>query len=238
MKQQEGTMSEPVHFPNETPEYRAARRELLAAEVELRRRTEDVAALRRRLPLGGRVPEDYVFDEGTGQDGGHPHAPGTARLSELFAPDRDTLVLYSFMYGPAMPRPCPMCTSFLDGLDGQAHHLTQRVSLAVTARSPIARIRAFAEERGWRRLRLLSDAGNDYHRAYLGESPDGKQLPMMNVFVKRDGAVFHHWGSEVLYAGDDPGQNSRHIDSMWPLWNVLDLTPGGRGETFFPKLAY
>ena len=221
-------MTTEVHFPNETPEYRVARGELLDAERDLRRRTEEVAALRRRLPLGGRVPEDYVFDD----------VGGKVRLSELFAPGHDALVLYSFMYGPAMARPCPMCTSFLDGLDGQAHHITQRVSLAVTARSPLARVRAFGEERGWRRLRLLSDADTDYHRTYHGETPAGGQLPMLNVFAKRDGAVHHFWGSELLHAEDEPGQNARHIDPMWALWNVLDVTPGGRGEKFFPKLAY
>ncbi len=217
----------PVRFPNESPEYRSARDELLRAEIELSRQTERVAALRRRLPPGGEVPTDYPFeDEG-----------GEVRLSELFGA-RGALVLYSFMYGPDMEQPCPMCTSFLDALDGQAHHVTRNVALAVTARSPIERIRAFARTRPWNRLRLVSCAGSSYPRDYHGESEAGAQLPMMNVFVREDRRVRHFWGSEMLYAPEEPGQDSRHIDILWPLWNVLDLTPDGRGADWYPKVAY
>jgi predicted dithiol-disulfide oxidoreductase (DUF899 family) len=222
-----------VAFPGESAEYRAAREALLKAELELKLKTEEVAALRRRLPAGGKVPQDYVFQERAGTK------TRKVRLSELFG-DKDTLVLYSFMYGPKMKAACPLCTSFLDGLEGQAHHITQSVALAVTAKSPIARIREHAKKRGWKRLRLVSDAGSTYHKDYLGETDNGDQQPMMNVFVKRDGQVFHFWGSEILWASDraKDGLDSRHIDLMWPLWNVLDLTPGGRGETWYPKLAY
>ena len=153
-------------LPNEDGAYRAARDALLVAEAELRRQIERVAAQRRALPLGGALPQDYAFEEG--------EDARTVRLSQLFG-DKQTLVLYSFMYGPAMERPCPLCSSMLDGLDGQAPHITQRVALAVAARSPIGRIRAAAAERGWRRLRLISSAGNSYHRDYLSESPTGDQ---------------------------------------------------------------
>jgi len=217
----------PVRFPNESPDYRRARDELLRAEIELSRQTEKVAALRRQMPVGGEVPEDYRFaDEG-----------GEVRLSELFG-GRSTLILYSFMYGPDMEQPCPMCTSFLDALDGQAHHLTQTVALAVTARSPIERIRAFARTRPWNRLRLLSCAQSTYQCDYHGEKADGAQMPMLNVFVRRDGRTHHFWSSEMLYAPEEPGQDSRHIDILWPLWNVLDLTPEGRGADWYPKVAY
>jgi predicted dithiol-disulfide oxidoreductase (DUF899 family) len=158
-------------FPGESPQYRAARDRLLEQEIELRRATEAVAAARRELPPGGAVPEDYVF-QGTGADG----APADVRLSELFAPGKDTLVIYSFMFprdpgderpGPAAGQtallpleegPCPSCVALLDQLDGAAEHAGQHLNLAVVAKAPLARVLTFAEERGWRRLRLLSSA--------------------------------------------------------------------------------
>jgi predicted dithiol-disulfide oxidoreductase (DUF899 family) len=225
-----------AHFPGESPAYRTARNELLEAEIELRRHIETVADLRRRLPLGGQVPTDYVFEEG-GSELADTSTVREVRLSELFG-DKQTLVLYSFMFGPNMKLPCPMCTSFLDGLEGQAQHIEESVALAVTAKSTIGRVRAFARERGWNRLRMLSDAGSTYHRDYLGESEDGDQMPMMNVFVRKDARVHHFWGSELLYAETPEGQDPRHIDMFWPLWNVLDLTPAGRGTTWYPRLQY
>jgi len=218
-----------TRFPNETPAYRAARDELLRAETELRRRTEDVAAMRRRLPLGGAVPEDYAFDAGDGW---------TVRLSELFTLPDTSLVLHNFMYGPKMAAACPMCTSFLDGLDANAPHLTQRVNLAVVAKSPIERIRAHARARGWRNLRLLSSAGNAFNRDYLGENADASQNPLLHVFVRRGQTVHHFYTTELYFVPPEPGQNPRHIDPMWPLWNVLDVTPEGRGRDWFPKLQY
>ncbi len=226
-----------VRFPGESAEYRRARARLLEAERDLRRHLEDVAALRRALPLGGPVPEDYVFTEG-GADLDDRSTVREVRLSALFAPGKDSLVLYSFMYGPRMAKACPMCTSMLDGLDAQAPHVRQRVNLAVVARSPIERIRGHARERGWRNLRLLSSADNAYHVDYLGESADGGQMPMVNVFTRREGAVHHFWGSEMLYAEHAQGQDPRHVDLLWPLWNVLDLTPEGRGTGWYPSLGY
>jgi predicted dithiol-disulfide oxidoreductase (DUF899 family) len=215
-----------MKFPNESAAYRRARNRLLAAEVELRRRVEKVAALRRKLPRGGAVPQDYVFEGEAGK----------LQLSELFERG-STLVAYSFMYGPKMAYACPMCTSFLDALDGNAQHIAQRTNLVVIAKSPIERILEYAQSRGWRNLRLLSSAGNDYNRDYHGEGPDGSQWPMMNVFV-RDKAIRHFWGSELLEAKADKGQDPRHIDMMWPLWNVLDLTPEGRGTDWYPQREY
>lgn len=166
-----------VTFPGESPEYRAARNRLLEQGIELRRATEAVAAVRRELPLGGVVPEDYVF-QGAGADGN----PTDVRLPELFAPGKDSLVIYSFMFprdpgderpGPASGQtallkleggPCPSCVALLDQLDGAAEHATQHTNLAVVAKSPLPRILTFAEERGWRRLRLLSSAANTYNR--------------------------------------------------------------------------
>ena len=222
-----------VRFPGESEGYRAARNELLEAEIQLRRNIEAVAAQRRDLPLGGKVPEDYVFDEA---------APGSAeqkvRLSELFADGKDTLIVYSFMYGPKMAQPCVSCTSILDALDGEAPHVMQRINLAVVAKSPISRIMGFKTERGWRNLRLLSSAGNTYNHDYHAESPEGDQWPALNVFVRRNGAIHHFYSTELLYAPFEPGQDGRHVDLIWPLWNLFDLTPDGRGEKWYPRLSY
>lgn len=220
-----------MNFPNESKGYRAARNKLLSGEKALRKKVEAVAALRRKLPAGGAVAEDYVFEE---LENG---SPKKVRLSELFA-NGETLVAYSYMYSPKMARPCPMCTAMLDALDGNAQHIAQRTNLVVIAKSPIARITEFAKARGWNGLRLLSSAGNEYNRDYHGEGPDGSQWPMMNVFVRRKGAIRHFWGSELLGAKAEPGQNGRHVDMFWPLWNVLDLTPEGRGKDWYPKLDY
>jgi predicted dithiol-disulfide oxidoreductase (DUF899 family) len=224
-----------VRFPGESPEYRAARDALLRDEIDLRRRIEAVAARRRTLPLGGRPPEDYVFSEGVSDAIDGPVRP--VRLSELFSPGLDTLVLYSFMYGPEMAKACPSCTSILDALDGEVPHLLQRVGLAVVAKSPLPRIKAHARARGWRKLRLLSSEGNSYNHDYHGETEDGDQIPALNVFVRRGSEVRHIYCTEVMFAPSDPGQDPRHVDSIWPLWNVFDLTPQGRGD-WHPALSY
>ncbi len=213
-------------FPNESADYRAARDALLQAELELRRKAAEVATLRSALPLGGEVG-DYTFAGPT----------GPVALADLFREGCDTLLLYSFMYGPTAERPCPMCASFLDGLNANAAHLTSRVPLHVIARSPLPRIQAFAEARGWANLPLLSSAENTYNLDYGAETPTGSQLPAMNVFVRREGRVHHFWSSELLYMGGDEGQDPRHLDLLWPLWNVLDLTPGGRGAWYPPLEA-
>jgi predicted dithiol-disulfide oxidoreductase (DUF899 family) len=226
-----------VQFPNESPEYRSAREALLASEIELRRRLEEVAAQRRTLPLGGRVPEDYVFEEG-GRDLDDVETRREVRLSELFSEGKDTLILYSYMFGPAMRQPCTSCTSILDGLNGTSLHATQRVNFAVVAKSPIERIRDVARERGWRNLRLLSSAGNSYNSDYRAEAPNGAQLPALNVFMRRGDGIYHFYNTEILYAPSEPGEDGRHVDLIWPLWNLFDLTPEGRGTDWYPRLAY
>jgi predicted dithiol-disulfide oxidoreductase (DUF899 family) len=226
-----------VTFPNESASYRQARDELLAAEMELRRKIEDVAERRRRLPVGGRIPEDYEFDEAVRGAGGSERAR-PVRLSGLFAPGQSTLLLYSYMYGPDMATPCTSCTSILDGLDGEAPHVCDRVGFAVVAKSPIDRVRQVARERGWRNLRLLSSSRSSYNHDYHGETDAGEQMPMLNVFVKRDDGIYHSYATELLYAPLDAGQDMRHVDLIWPLWNLFDLTPGGRGTSWYPKLSY
>src|SRR5262245_34210612 len=236
-----------LRFPNESATYRQARNALLAEEMELRRQIERVAAHRRALPQGGELEADYVF-EGKGPDG----KPARLKLSQLFAPGQDTLAIYSFMFGPERERPCPGCTHFLDGLDGAIRHIQQRLSLAVVAKSALPRLLAFAEERGWRHLRLLSTAGNDYDRDYFGDSTNlsvamrdqqefnpGEEwdMPMLNVFRRENGTIRHFWGSELLYVPPEPGQEYRHNDLLDPLWNLFEVTPEGRGD-FEPKLDY
>jgi predicted dithiol-disulfide oxidoreductase (DUF899 family) len=217
-----------TRFPGEKPAYRAARDKLLKAEMKLRRDIEAVAAMRRKLPLGGALKEDYEFDEGG----------RTVRLSELFAEGKDSLLVYSYMFGPEMKSPCTSCTSILDGLDGQAPHVSQRVNMVVVAKSPIERIKAFTTARGWRNLRLLSSAGSTYNHDYHGETAAGAQIPTMNVFTRRKGRIYHAWSSELMFAPPDRGQDGRHVDLIWPLWNLFDLVPEGRGATWHPKLRY
>lgn len=226
-----------IRFPHESDDYREARNELLRAELDLRRRLEEVAALRRRLPLGGEVPEDYVFEEGPANL--DDRAPVTqVRLSELFEPGRDSLLLYSYMYSPDMEQPCPMCTSLIDSWNGASEHVRQRAGFAIVAKSPVLRLREVARERGWRNLRLLSSAPGTFHRDYHGEDPQGGQNPVLHVFVRRDGRIYHSYSTELVWAPPEAGQNQRHVDLFWPLWNLLDLTPEGRGEDFYPQLRY
>ncbi|HEY6140493.1 MAG TPA: DUF899 family protein [Thermoanaerobaculia bacterium] len=217
-----------MRFPGESDGYRSARNELLEAEKDLRRNVERVAAMRRTLPLGGAPREDYVFDG----------ADGPVRLSELFEGGKDSLIVYSYMFGPQMAQPCVSCTSILDALDGEAPHVVQRVNFAVVAKSPIERILGFTKPRGWRNLRLLSSAGNTYNRDYGAENEKGAQMPMANVFVRRDGKVHHFYGTELLFEPPEAGQDGRHVDMFWPLWNLFDLTPEGRGTDWYPRLSY
>lgn len=219
-----------VRFPGENPKYRAARDKLLRAEAALRKEIEGVAKLRRRLPLGGELKQDYVFEEG--DDGRR------VRFSELFAPGKDTLILYSFMYGPEMKEACTSCTSILDALNGASPHVNQRVSFAVVAKSPIQRILEFARTRGWTHLRLLSSAKNSYNRDYQGETPDGNQIPSLNVFVRRKGKIHHFYNTELQFARAPKGMDPRHVDLIWPMWNLFDFTPEGRGTDWYPELAY
>ena len=211
---------------------------------------ERVAEQRRALPPGGALPEDYRFERAVGEG-------GEVRFSELFAPGKDTLVIYSFMFprwsgdtrpGPAsgetarlplVETPCPSCTSILDSLDGAAAHLASLLNLAVVAKSDPDRIRTFAGERGWRHLQLLSSRNNTYNRDYQAETPDGEQIPILNVFVRDGNGIRHSWATELMFAPRDKGEEPRHVDSIWPIWNVLDTTPDGRGaEPDFPKLDY
>jgi predicted dithiol-disulfide oxidoreductase (DUF899 family) len=240
-----------ITYPGETPEYRAARDRLLDQEIELRREMERVAAARRALPPGGVAPEDYVF-----QAAGPDSSPTDVRLSELFAPGKDSLMIYSFMFPrdpsddrpgptggqtarlPLIETPCPSCVAFLDQLDGTVEHVSQHLNFVVAAKSPLPRLLTFAEERGWRRLRLVSTVGTTFNRDYNAETPDGDQRPMLNVFHRDGDTIRHFWGSELLYAPMDPGQDTRHVGTLEPLWNMFDFTPEGRPTDWDEQLSY
>ncbi|RFB84830.1 hypothetical protein B5K11_32365 [Rhizobium leguminosarum bv. trifolii] len=216
-----------VRFPNETEEYRSARDALLAEEIELRRHIERVARQRRALPPGGEVKKDYRF-EGAG---------GPISLRELFA-DKETLVVYSYMFGPERERPCPMCTSLLSAWDGEVPDMQQRVGLAVVARSPLERLLAFKKERGWHHLPLYSDTTDEYSRDYHAIGKDGSDDAAFNVFTRRNGTIRHFWSGEMGGVTADPGEDPRGAPDLMPLWTVLDCTPEGRAPDWYPKLSY
>lgn len=226
-----------VQFPGESTEYRTARNDLLQAEVDLRRQIENVAALRRKLPTGGAIPQDYIFAEGA-RDLADRASLRQVKMSDLFQPGKDSLVIYNFMYGPHMEQPCPMCTSLLDSLNGSVRHAVPRINFAVVAKSPVQRIRAFASERGWTHFRILSSAENTYNRDYGGETAEGNQMPALNVFVQKGDKIRHFYNTELLFVESEKSQHPRHVDMLWPLWNLFDLTPEGRGADWYPQLAY
>ncbi len=232
-----------VTFPNESAEYRAAREKLLQREAALRREMEAVAAEIRSLPPGGIVPEDYEFD--------HIDTEGVSakvRLSELFRPGTDTLILYHFMFprhrgderrGPSngpiaeLPLeegPCPSCAALLDNWEGAVPHVDGLgANIAAVAKAPIEQVAAFAAHRGWRNLKLLSAANNSFKRDYHGEDETGQQLPILTVFHKSsDGSIRLSWASELLFLRSEPGQDPRHVGTVEPMWTLLDLTPRGR----------
>lgn len=233
-----------VSFPNETAEYRSARAALLKGEVALRRQMEAIAAELRALPPGGEVPEDYLFDCINAEG-----APSKVLLSDLFRRG-DTLQLYHYMFprhcrdkrpGPkvgAMAQvplaegPCPSCTALIDMWEGTMPHFEGLGgNLAVVAKAPIVRVAAFARDRGWKHIRLLSAANNTFKRDYHGEDADGQQVPIMTVFKRwPDGVIRLHWASELVFEPADPGQDMRHMGTVEPLWTLFDLTPGGRPQ--------
>jgi predicted dithiol-disulfide oxidoreductase (DUF899 family) len=240
-----------VSFPGESADYRTARDRLLEREIELRRVMEAVAAERRDLPPGGAIPEDYAFAEiGPGDE------PIEVRMSELFARDKDSLVVYSFMFprdsrddrpGPETGKaaslplhegPCPSCVALLDQLDAAMRHAGDRVNFAAVAKAPIEFVADFGAQRGWRWLRLLSSAGNTYSRDYHGEGEAGGQIPTLNVFHRDGDTVRHFWASELMWAPADPGQHPRHVGTLEPVWNLFDLLPEGRPMDWDEELSY
>ncbi len=224
-------------FPGETDAYREARDRLIEAEVELRRHAEDVAGLRRGLPLGGKLKEDYIFDEGAADLEDRATVKQT-RFSDLFEGNKNSLVIYCYMFAPGAQAPCPMCTSFLDSLNGAASHIRQRTNLAVIAKASIMELREFARHRRWTDHRLLSSKNNSFNSDYHAQRSDQDQMPVLHVFEKIGDDIHHVYCTELVYFESDSGQNQRHLDMMWPLWNVFDLVREGRGTGWFPSVSY
>lgn len=233
-----------ITFPNESARYRTAREKLLKKEIDLRRAMEDVAEARRALPPGGLVPQDYVFD---GLDAGGK--PAKVKLSDLFAPGKDTLILYHMMF-PRHPQetrdvatgggtarlaradqPCPSCTALLDQLDGAVGHLEAAgFNFAVVAKTALENLLTLGRDKGWRNMRLLSSAGNSFKRDYNAEDADGAQLPLMSVFHRDADGIRHFWSSELGFAPPEPGQDPRALGPCEILWNLMDFTPQGRPD--------
>ena len=239
-----------IVFPNESPQYRAERDELLGREIALRREMESVAVARRALPPGGVLQVDYVFDELDAN-----WAVTEIKLSELFAPGKDALVIYNYMFPrhvadlrpgpqtgesaklPLADGPCPSCTNLIDQLDGAAPLVGAHANMVVAAKAPIERVAMFGRERGWRHIRLLPSGRNSFARDYNGEI-DGMQMPMMNVFTRDGDSIRHFWGAEMLYAPTDPDQDPRSIGPVETAWNLFDLMPQGRGIDWHEQLDY
>jgi len=212
-------------YPGDSAAYRRARTALLAEEIELRRHIERVAAQRRALPPGGEA-KGYSFRD---------QNDAVLALADLFG-KHDTLVSYFWMFGPQRPRPCPMCTAFLDAFDRPSRSITQRVGFVVIGRSPVARQLAFARERGWQDLQFFQSIGDEFARDYRALGPRDEEMPALDVWVKRDGRVHHFWAGE-LGGTEDPGQDARGAPDPTPLWNILDLTPAGRWADWYPTLT-
>src|SRR5215213_5458160 len=223
-----------TNLPNESTEYLSKREEVRQAEIELMRQRERVAELRRQLPTGATI-HDYDFLEGpTSLDAGDEPVRNV-RLSELFTtPDR-SLVIYHFMFGKKQTVPCPMCTAWLDAFNGVAHHLAQNVDFAIVAAADPATLRAHARNRGWDKLRLLS-AGESTFKYDLGsEDREGHQDSTISVFTRNsDGTLRHFYSGHPRLAEDI---KERGIDELNPIWNVMDLTPQGRGK-WYASLEY
>jgi predicted dithiol-disulfide oxidoreductase (DUF899 family) len=211
-------------YPNEGREYREARDSLLKDEQELVAKVKAVAKKRRTLPLGGRLKEDYVFQWANDGKVGQP-----VRFSELFG-DENTLLLYSFMYGPNWDNPCPSCTSLVDGFDRAWYSVSRHAAFVAIAKAPATKINAWATRRGWSRIPLVSGSESTYQTEYKcqGDSDD-MQLPVMHVFRKQDGQIFHFWGTESM---------SNHVDTVWVYWNLLDFTPEGRPDIPTPPQEF
>lgn len=216
-------MSEPK-YPNESKEYRRARNSLLKDEQELVDKVKAVAAKRRKLPLGGQLQEDYVFQ--WANDG---KVGKRVKFSELFG-DKDTLLLYSFMYGPNWDNPCPSCTSLVDGFDRSSYQVTRNAAFVALAKAPAEKINAWARKRGWSQIALASGYESPFQADYKcqGDSDD-MQWPVMHVFTKRDGKIFHSWATEL---------DSNHVDTVWPYWNLMDFTPEGRPDIPVPPQEF
>ena len=209
-----------LRYPNESPEYRKARDQLLEEEQALVDSVRALAARRRELPLGGKLEKDYEFRRANEGKVGE-----AVKLSELFG-DKPTLLLYNFMYGPSWDNPCLSCTSLMDGFDRTAYQVGQHAAFCGIARAPAEKIHEWAKTRGWSQIDLVSGFGTTYQEDYRcqGENED-MQWPVMHVFRKLEDGIYHFWGTEL---------QGNHVDTVWPYWNLMDFTPEGRPDILTP----
>ncbi|MFF1934363.1 DUF899 family protein [Streptomyces sp. NPDC058228] len=223
-----------TNLVGESAEHVSAREELRLAEIELMRHRERVADLRRRLPLGP-VVDDYAFEEGPADLHADDAPVQTVRLSELFTqPGRD-LVVYHFMYGKQQTQPCPMCTMWIDGFNGIAHHVAQNVDFAIVAAADLPALRAHARDRQWENLRLLSAGAGTFKYDLGSEDAEGNQDSTVSVFTRdSDGSVRHFYSAHPRMSDDI---DQRGIDLLSPVWHILDLTRQGR-DNWFAELSY
>ena len=215
-------------FPGASPDYELARKALLAEEIEFRRHITRLGEQRRALPSGPVITKDHRFKDEQALDVG---------LEDLFG-DKDTLVTYFWMYGPQRERPCRMCTNWLSSVNGNAADIKQRVALKILGRSSVERQFAFAQERGWRDLNFVQTVGDDYANDLGILAPDGSESPALVVFKRESEQVRLFWTSGMRLEMADAGQDPRDAPDIASLWSVLDLTPGGRGSDWYPKLKY
>jgi predicted dithiol-disulfide oxidoreductase (DUF899 family) len=205
-----------LRYPNESREYREARDSLLKDEQELIDKMKSVAERRRTLPLGGHLKENYVFQWANDGKMGEP-----VKFSELFG-TKNTLLLYSWMFGPNWDHPCPSCTSLMDGFDRAWYSVSQDAAFVAIAKAPVEKINAWAKRRGWSQIPLVSGDDWPFQADYkCQEESDDMQWPVMHVFRKQDGKIFHFWGTETII---------NHVDTAWPYWNLMDFTPEGRPD--------
>ncbi len=223
-----------TNLTNESQEYLAKREELRLAEIELVRQRERVAELRRHLPQGAPI-QDYQFEEGP-RDLNAGDAPvHTVRLSELFTKPNCSLIIYHFMYGKCQTKPCPMCTAWLDGANGVAHHLAQNLDFAVVAAADLPTLRAHARARGWDKLRLLSAGNSTFKYDFGSEDREGRQDSTVSVFTRDAGGTLRHFYTAHPWMAADIRE--RGIDLLAPIWHFMDLTPQGRGN-WYANLDY
>lgn len=215
-------------FPGESEDYAKAREKLLAEEIEFRRHMTRLSEQRQALPAGPIIEKNYRFKDENGEEIG---------LADLFG-DHDTLITYFWMYGPQRERPCPMCTNFLGGVNGNAADIRQRSALKVLGRSPVERQKAFAAERGWRDLDFVQTVGDDYAKDLGLLDEKGSEGAAIIIYRKDGNQVRLFYSAEMPAEAADPGQDPRTAPDIAPLWNVLDLTPEGRGTDWYPKLNY
>lgn len=223
-----------TRLTNESPDYVARRDELRLAEIELMRQRERVAAMRRQLPPGA-VVQDYRFQEGPPNLDAGDTPITTVRLSELFTGPGRPVVIYHLMYGKRQTSPCPMCTMWIDGYNGIARHLAPHVDFAIVAAADPAMLRQHARTREWRHLRLLSSVDGTFKYDLRSEDADGAQDSTISVFTRdRDGTLRHSYSAHPWMAAD---VKERGIDLLTPVYNMLDLTPHGRGN-WYAQLSY